>query len=85
MGTMEYCPYSAQSGTERNTRIDVASRTTASRGSLTHHRNGALIASRPRSVDKHDPDRQVAERLDPQKRARLETGLIDPVMTRDSR
>jgi hypothetical protein len=35
--------------------------------------------SRPRSVDKHEPDRREVERLDPQKRARLETGLIDPV------
>ena len=47
MGTVEHCPYSAQSGTERNTQIGVASRPTASRWSLTHHRNGALIASRP--------------------------------------
>jgi hypothetical protein len=30
-------------------------------------------------VDKHESDRREAERLDPEKRARLETGLIDPV------
>ena len=30
-------------------------------------------------VDKYEPDRREAERLAPEKRARLETGLIDPV------
>jgi hypothetical protein len=30
-------------------------------------------------VDKYEPDRRKAERLDPEKRARLEAGLIDPV------
>jgi hypothetical protein len=30
-------------------------------------------------VDKYEPDRRETERLDPEKRARLEAGLIDPV------
>jgi hypothetical protein len=30
-------------------------------------------------VDKHESDRREAERLDSEKRARLETGLIDPM------
>jgi hypothetical protein len=30
-------------------------------------------------VEKHEPDRRKAERLDLEKRARLEAGLIDPV------
>jgi hypothetical protein len=30
-------------------------------------------------VDKYEPDRREAERLDLEKRARLEAGLIDPV------
>jgi hypothetical protein len=31
-------------------------------------------------VDKHEPDRREAERFDLEKRARLEAGLIDPVI-----
>jgi hypothetical protein len=30
-------------------------------------------------VDKYEPDHRTAERLDPEKHARLESGLIDPV------
>jgi hypothetical protein len=33
----------------------------------------------PTPVDKYEPDRREAERLDMEKRARLEAGLIDPV------